>query len=146
MADFVSIGFLKWWVRWIYSRGKTYHEIGFFRGRPKLDHNSKYRKAVPDLNLNRSWNLIILSDSARLLDYAQCPYFIGQNGIPNTSNLVADLPVFIMPPENEERLVDQKVVLCCVAEGEQPPTRYVWYKDNSLLDPRIYHYSLDNPR
>nr|XP_039262684.1 uncharacterized protein LOC120338794 [Styela clava] len=55
------------------------------------------------------------------------------------------LPTFTLAPTNEERLADQKVVLCCEAESEQPPSRYIWYKDNSRLDPSVYGYSLENP-
>ncbi|KAG8145190.1 hypothetical protein E2320_013554 [Naja naja] len=49
-------------------------------------------------------------------------------------------PYVTMHPENKARREGQSVSFCCHATGNPPPGKYLWFHNDTLLDPAIYKY------
>ncbi|KAJ6662852.1 hypothetical protein lerEdw1_011056 [Lerista edwardsae] len=63
----------------------------------------------------------------------------------NTSSLHiylkrAGKPYMVQHPRNKARREGQSVSLCCDAVGEPTPDRYLWFHNDTLLDPALYKY------
>uniref|UniRef100_A0A8C6VI43 Cartilage intermediate layer protein n=1 Tax=Naja naja TaxID=35670 RepID=A0A8C6VI43_NAJNA len=52
----------------------------------------------------------------------------------------AEKPYVTMHPENKARREGQSVSFCCHATGNPPPGKYLWFHNDTLLDPAIYKY------
>ncbi|XP_007532434.1 cartilage intermediate layer protein 1 [Erinaceus europaeus] len=52
----------------------------------------------------------------------------------------AESPFMVTSPETKVRKAGQSVSLCCKATGKPSPDKYLWYHNNSLLDPALYNH------
>ncbi|KAM3828431.1 cartilage intermediate layer protein 1 [Vipera latastei] len=52
----------------------------------------------------------------------------------------AEKPYMATHPENKARREGQSVSFCCHATGNPPPGRYLWFHNDTLLDPALYKY------
>ncbi|ETE67832.1 Cartilage intermediate layer protein 1, partial [Ophiophagus hannah] len=52
----------------------------------------------------------------------------------------AEKPYMTMHPENKARREGQSVSFCCHATGNPPPGKYLWFHNNTMLDPALYKY------
>nr|XP_033775443.1 cartilage intermediate layer protein 1 [Geotrypetes seraphini] len=50
-------------------------------------------------------------------------------------------PSIVENPENKARYAGQSVTFCCNAVGEPAPTKYLWYHNGTLLDPKMHKYN-----
>ncbi|XP_053128675.1 cartilage intermediate layer protein 1 [Hemicordylus capensis] len=52
----------------------------------------------------------------------------------------ADRPYMVQHPEDKARREGQAASFCCHAVGEPAPDRYLWFHNDTLLDPALYKY------
>ncbi|XP_061451541.1 cartilage intermediate layer protein 1 isoform X2 [Rhineura floridana] len=52
----------------------------------------------------------------------------------------AEKPYMMTHPESKARREGQSVSFCCHANGDPAPDRYLWFHNNTLLDPVLYKY------